>query len=64
MRTEIVRAAICERLERSYQVRRREIPEKLETFQLALEDLLSKSAEVTGKLIAKSLYRRLKSNLT
>ena len=61
---EIVRAAIYERLERSYQVKRGEIPEKLETFQLALEDLLGKSAKVMEKLIAKSLYRRLKLNST
>jgi len=59
---EIVRAAIYERLERSYQVKRGEIPEKLETFQLALEDLLGKSAKVMEKLIAKSLYRRLELN--
>ena len=61
---EIVRAAIYERLERSYQVKRGEIPEKLETFQLALEDLLGKTAKVMEKLIAKSLYRRLKLNFT
>ena len=59
---EIVRAAIYERLERSYQVKRGEIPEKLEIFQLALGDLLCKSAKVMEKLIAKSLYRRLELN--
>jgi hypothetical protein len=61
---EIVRAAIYERLERSYQVKRGEIPEKLETFHLALEDLLGKSGKVMEKLIAKSLYRRLELNFT
>jgi hypothetical protein len=61
---EIVRTAIYERLERSYQVKRGEIPEKLETFQLALEDLLCKSAKVMERLIARSLYRRLKLNFT
>jgi hypothetical protein len=61
---EIVRAAIYERLERSYQVERGEIPEKLETFHLALEDLLDKSGKVMEKLIAKSLYRRLELNFT
>ena len=61
---EIVRAAIYERLERSYQVKRGEIPEKVETFQLALEDLLGNIAKVMEKLIAKSLYRRLKLNFT
>ena len=59
---EIIRAAIYERLERIYQVKRGEIPEKLETFHLALEDLLDKSGKVMEKLIAKSLYRRLKLN--
>jgi len=59
---EIVRAAIYERLERSYQIKQGEIPEKLETFQLALENLLGESAKVMEKLIAKSLYRRLKLN--
>jgi hypothetical protein len=61
---EIVRAAIYERLERSYQVKRGEIPEKLETFQLALEELLDKSGKVMEKLIAKSLYRRLELSFT
>ena len=61
---EIVRAAIYERLERSYQIKRGEIPEKLETFHLALEDLLDKSGKVMEKLIAKSLYRRLELNFT
>jgi len=56
---EIVRAAIYERLERSYQVKREEIPEKLEAFHRALEGLLGKSAEVMERLIAKSLYRGL-----
>jgi hypothetical protein len=61
---EIVRTTIYERIERSYQLRRQEIPETLQTFQLALEDLLGKSAKVMEKLIAKSLYRRLKLNFT
>ena len=56
---EIVRAAIYERLERSYQIKQGEIPEKLETFQLALEDLLGESAKVMEKLIAKRLYSHL-----
>ena len=61
---EIVRAAIYERLERIYQVKRGEIPEKLETFHLALEDLLGAGGKVMEKLIAKSLYRRLELNFT
>jgi len=61
---EIVRAAIYERLERSYQVKRGEIPETLESFHLALEALLGEGAKVMEKLIAKSLYRRLELNFT
>jgi hypothetical protein len=53
---EIVRAAIYERLEKSYHIRREEIPEKLETFHRALQDLLGKSANVMEKLIAKNFY--------
>jgi hypothetical protein len=61
---EIVRTAIYDRIERSYQLRREEIPEKLETFHQALQDLLGAGAKVMEKLIAKSLYRRLKLNFT
>lgn len=61
---EMVRAAIYERLERSYQVKRGEIPEKLETFQLGLAGLLGKGVKVMGKLIAKNLYSRLGLNFT
>ena len=57
---EIVRTAIYGRIERSYQIRREEIPEKLETFHQALQDLLGAGGKVMEKLIAKSLYRRLK----
>jgi hypothetical protein len=55
---EIVRAAIYERLERSYQIKRAEIPEKLETFHQALQDLLGAGGKVMEKLIAKSPYRQ------
>jgi len=61
---EIVRTAIYERLERSYQLKREEIPDHLETFHKALQELMGASAKVMEKLIAKSLYRRLKLNLT
>ena len=62
---EIVRTAIYERVERSYQVKREVIPEKLETFHEALQDMLGVSAtKVMEKLIAKSLYRRLKLSFT
>jgi hypothetical protein len=56
---EIVRTAIYERVERSYQVRPEEIPEKLEAFHRALQQLLGASGKVMEMLIAKCLYRRL-----
>jgi hypothetical protein len=56
---EIVRTAIYERLERSYQLKREEIPERLGDFQVALQDLLGKGATVMEKLIAKNLYSHL-----
>jgi len=59
---EIVRAAIYERLERSYQLKRDEIPEKLSAFHEALGDLLGAGGKVMERLIAKSLYRRLSLN--
>jgi hypothetical protein len=59
---EIVRAAIYDRVERSYQIRREEIPEKLELFHKALRDLLAAGSEVLERLIAKNLYRRLDLN--
>jgi len=61
---EIVRTAIYERIERSYQLKREEIPDHLETFHQALQDLLGAGGKVMEKLIAKSLYRRLKLNFT
>jgi len=57
--SEIVRAAIYERIERSYQLRRDEIPRKLETFHNALQDLLGVGAKVMEKLIAKNFYNTL-----
>jgi hypothetical protein len=61
---EIVRAAIYERIERSYQVRREEIPDNLDTFHKALQELLGKSAEVIRRLIVKNLYSRLDLKFT
>ena len=61
---EIVRAAIYARIENSYELKREEIPEKLEAFHRALEDLLGKGATVMEKLIAKNLYSRLGLNFT
>ena len=56
---DIVRTAIYERIERSYQVKREEIPEKLETFHQALQGLLGGGGKVMVRLIARGLYRRL-----
>lgn len=56
---EIVRQAIYERIERSYQLTREEIPEKLAIFQEALQDLLGEAANVMEKVIAKNLYSSL-----
>jgi hypothetical protein len=61
---EIVRAAIYDRIEKTYGLKREEIPEKLEVFHRALEDLLGRSAEVMERLIAKSLYSRLGLDFT
>ena len=61
---EIVRAAIYDRVERSYQLRREEIPENLELFHKALQDLLAAGGEVLERLIAKNLYRKLDLNFS
>jgi hypothetical protein len=52
---EIVRTAIYERIDRTYQLKREDIPEKLETFHVALQDLLGEGSKVMERLIAKSL---------
>lgn len=59
---EIVRAAIFDTIERSYQLGREEFPEKLEIFPQALQGLMGAGGKVKEKLIAKSLYRRLELN--
>jgi len=59
---EIVRTAIYGRVEKSYGLKREDIPEKLEAFHRALEDLLGESAKVMEKLIARNLYKRLGLN--
>ena len=61
---EIARTAIYERIERSYQIRREEIPEKLETFQKALEELLGAGAKLIEKMIARNLYSSFGLNFT
>ena len=59
---EIVRADIYDRFERSYQLKREEIPERLELFRRALRDLLGAGGEVLERLIARNLYLRLDLN--
>ncbi|MCJ7456230.1 hypothetical protein MUP07_05725, partial [Candidatus Bathyarchaeota archaeon] len=56
---EIVRATIYRRIEESHQIRREEIPDHLDTFYKALQELLGKGAEVLRRLIVKNLYSRL-----
>jgi hypothetical protein len=56
---EVVRATIYDRIEERYQVRREEIPQKLDTFHTALQELLGGGAKVVRRLIAKKLYNTL-----
>lgn len=56
---ESVRHAIYYHVERKHQLRREEIPDKIESFHKALQNLLGAGAEVLEKLIAKELYGRL-----
>jgi hypothetical protein len=59
---ESVKHAIYYHVERKHQLRREEIPEKIESFHKALQSLLGAGAEVLEKLIAKDLYGRLGLN--
>jgi len=56
---EIVRKAIYERLESSYQVKRADIPEKLESFHVGLAGLFGRRGNVVERLIARKLYSNL-----
>jgi len=47
-----------------YQVKREEIPQKLEAFQKALEAMFGAGAKILEKSIAKSLYTKLGLNFT
>ena len=60
----IVRTALFECLERTYQIRREDIPEKLEDFHSALRELLGASCPVIERLIAKNLHNHLGLNST
>jgi hypothetical protein len=59
---EIVREAIYERIERTHQVKREEIPEKLDTFHKGLQVMLGAPVKVVERLIAKDFYGRLGLN--
>ena len=61
---EIVRETIYQRIERTHQVKREEIPEKLDTFHKALQGTLGAGAKVIEKQIAKNLHSRLGLNFT
>ena len=58
----IVRAALYERLERTYQIKREDIPEMLEDLHSALQALLGASCPVIERLIAKNLHNHLGLN--
>ena len=56
---ESVRGAIYYHVERTFQVKREEIPKRLEAFHEALQGILGEGVTVVEKLIAKNLYARL-----
>lgn len=53
------RHAIYYHVERSHQVRREEIPERLEAFNKALRGIFGEGAKIIEKIIARNLYSRL-----
>jgi len=61
---EIVRRAIYKRIEKDHELKRAEIPERLEAFHKALGSVLGVSAKTVEKLIAKNLHQRLGLNFT
>ena len=61
---EIVRDTIYDRFDRKYQLKREEIPEKLDIFQKALQGMLGAGAKVIETQIAKSFYRSLDIEFT
>ncbi len=56
---EFVRQAIYEQIENHHALKREEIPERLEAFHIALEDVLGTSTRTVERLIVKNLYQRL-----
>jgi len=61
---ETVRRTIYQCLESKYQLKREEIPKKLDTFHEALEGLLGAGARLIERQIARNLYSRLDLNFT
>lgn len=59
---ESARDALYYHIERTHNIRREDIPEKVSAFHEALRVLLGEGARVVEKLIAKSLYSRLRLN--
>lgn len=57
---ETVRDALYHHMEKSQQIERGQIPEKLEAFCKALEDLLGEGGKIDEKLIARNLYDSLR----
>lgn len=53
------RMVIYKCIEKGYRVRREEIPGKLLTFHIALQDLLGSGAKIIERRIARDLYSRL-----
>jgi hypothetical protein len=56
---QIVRATIYQCVEERYHIKREEIPDKLDAFYLALQEILGRGAESIKRLIMKSLYIRV-----
>jgi hypothetical protein len=56
---ETARLAIYDCVESSYQIRREEIPEKLEAVHGALTDLLGKGGNMVERVAAENLYKSL-----
>ncbi len=61
---ETVRRTIYESLENHYELKRSEIPERLEVFHKALERMFGASSKTVERLIATNLYQRLGLSFT
>ena len=51
--------ALFKHLERTYSIKKDEIPDRLDVFVSILEDTFGESAKVVGKAIAMRFYSRL-----